>query len=97
MIPGTIATLKRQRKTGVAGTGSVSAAELTSVAQRTRCETKRGIRSEVAENPVLGGLQTLLRSWVLLRVPDPEDDLAGLVGCARQHGLRLARLGKRQD
>jgi len=60
-------------------------------------ETKRGIRSGVAENPVLGGLQTLLRRSVLLRVPDLEDDLAGLVGCARQHGLRLARLGKRQD
>ena len=29
--------------------------------------------------------------------PDLEDDLAGLVGCARKHGLRLARLRKRQE
>ena len=37
-----------------------------------------------------------LRS-VLLRVPDLQYDLAGLVWCARKHALRLARLRKRQD
>jgi len=40
---------------------------------------------------------TLLCRPVLLQVPDLEDDFAGLVGCACQHGLRLARLGKWQD
>ena len=52
---------------------------------------------ELAQDSVLGELQTLLRRSVLLRVPDLQDDLAGLVGCARKHVLRLARLRKRQD
>jgi hypothetical protein len=47
--------------------------------------------------PVLGELQALPRKSALLRVPDLQDDLAGLVGCARKHGLRLARLRKRQE
>jgi hypothetical protein len=33
---------------------------------------------------------TLLCRPVLLRVPDLKEDLAGLVGCASQHGLRPA-------
>jgi hypothetical protein len=33
-----------------------------------------------------------MRRSALLRVPDLEDDLAGLVGCASKHGLCLARL-----
>jgi len=37
------------------------------------------------------------RRSVLLRVPDLQYDLAGLVWCARKHALRLARLRKRED
>jgi hypothetical protein len=51
---------------------------------------------ELAQNSVLGELQTVLRRSVLLQLPDLQDDLAGLVGCARKHFLRLARLRKRQ-
>jgi hypothetical protein len=40
---------------------------------------------------------TLLCRPVLLRVPDLKEDLAGFVGCASQHGLRPAGLGKWQD
>ena len=44
-----------------------------------------------------GEPQSSLRGSGLLRVPDLEDDLAGLVWCARKHALRLACLRKRQD
>jgi len=37
------------------------------------------------------------RRSVMLLIPDLHYDLAGLVGCARKHALRLARLRKRQD
>jgi hypothetical protein len=52
---------------------------------------------EPAQISVPGGLQSLLRGSALLWAPDLEHDLAGLVGCARKHGLRLASLRKRQD
>jgi hypothetical protein len=52
--------------------------------------------AELSDTPV-SGERTLPGRCVLLRVRDPEDDLAGLVGCAREHRLRLARLGKRED
>ena len=42
-------------------------------------------------------IHTKPRRSVLLRVPDLQYDLAGLVGCARKHALRLARFRKRQD
>jgi len=50
-----------------------------------------------SQKPVLGELQALPRKSALLRVADLQDDLAGLVGCARKYGLRLARLRKRQQ
>jgi hypothetical protein len=52
---------------------------------------------EPAQRSVQGRLQTLLRRSAGLWLPDFEDDLAGLVRCARKHGLRLASLRKRQD
>jgi hypothetical protein len=57
----------------------------------------KSLPDELAQASVLGGLQTLLRRPALLRESDFKDDLAGLVGCARKHVLRLARLRKRQD
>jgi hypothetical protein len=39
-----------------------------------------------------GEPQASLRGSGLLRVPDFEDDLAGLMSCARKYVLRLARL-----
>ena len=50
---------------------------------------------ELPQDSVSGGLQTLLRKSVLLEASDLEDNLAGLVGCAREHVLRLARVRKR--
>jgi len=52
---------------------------------------------DLAQNSASSGLQTFLRRSVLLRVPDLQDDLAVLVGYARKHPLRLARLRERQD
>ncbi len=56
------------------------------------------------ENGSLFDLQSRLaaihpkpRRSVLLRVPDLQYDLSGLVWCARKHALRQARLRKRQD
>ncbi len=55
------------------------------------------IRMEKTVRSSFAAIHTKARSQVPLRVPDLQYDLAGFVGCARKHALRLTRLRKQQD